>query len=142
MPFIASSRRVDEVSTHRHYHSLMRRLWLTILMAFALTLGGYANALAAQACPMEAPREAAAVASHDCCPDDETSQGGAPTEQSQKGMAGCVMGQACRTAPALTPSLAPIRLSSVTIPVSQPIVVNPAPARAPLSKHWRPPRLV
>jgi len=30
----------------------------------------------------------------------------------------------------------------VVIPVSQPVVVNPAPARAPLSKHWRPPRFV
>ncbi len=137
MPLMALFRRVDEVSTHRHYHGPMRRFWLTILMAFALVAGGYANALAAQACPMEAP----AAASHDCCPDGDRSQD-VPADQNQKGMAGCVMGQACRTAPALTPTLAPIRLASVVIPVSQPVVVNPAPARAPLSKHWRPPRFV
>jgi hypothetical protein len=115
----------------------MRRFWLTILMAFALTAGGYANAVAAQACPMEAP----AASAHDCCPDDNKSRD-VPADHSEKGMAGCVMGQACRTAPAVTPTLAPIQLSSVTIQVSPPVLVNPAPARAPLSQHWRPPRFV
>ncbi|KAF0183399.1 MAG: hypothetical protein FD124_1039 [Alphaproteobacteria bacterium] len=115
----------------------MRHFWLTVLLTVTLVAGGFANALAAQACSMQ-PQ---ATAAHDCCPDDDTSRQ-APVDPSSKDMEGCLMGQACRTAPAVTPTVAPILLSSVIIPVAQPMTGNPAPARAPLSEHWRPPRSV
>lgn len=115
----------------------MRRLWLTFLTAFALVATGYSSALAAEACQM---MQAAAVeTAHDCCP-DEGGQKDQP--QQQHDTDGCTMGMACRTAPAVAPTLAPIALSNATILMSQPVLSEPAKLSGPLQELFRPPRSI
>lgn len=120
----------------------MRRLWLTILLTVAVAAGGFANALAAQACPMQSAPHAQ-MAAHDCCPDGAGKQDdGQSQDHHQKSMAGCVLGQPCRTAPANTPSMAPIALSTAAIKVSQPPLGDVAQPGLTGTEFWRPPRTV
>jgi len=116
----------------------MRRLWLNLLTAFALSASGISTAMAAEACPM---LQAAAVeAAHDCCPDE----GGADKNQPQQqhDMDSCTMGMACRTAPAVAPTLAPMSLSNATILMAQPALSEPAKPSGPLQQLFRPPRTI
>jgi hypothetical protein len=82
----------------------------------------------------------AAAAAHDCCPD----AGGADKHQPQQqhDMDGCMMGMACRTAPVVAPTLAPIALTNATFLVSQPILSEPAIPSGPLQQLFRPPRSI
>lgn len=116
----------------------MRRLWLTFLTAFALAASGVSAAMAAEACPM---LQAAAVqAQHDCCPDEGSADQNRP--QQQHDMDGCMTGMACRTAPAVPPTLAPIALSNATILMWRPIVSERAKLSGPLQQLFRPPRTI
>lgn len=115
----------------------MRRPWLTLLTAFALAASGFSSATAAEACPMM--QAATAATAHDCCPD----QGGQKDQpQQQHDMDGCQMGMACRTAPAVAPTLAPIALSNATIRMSAPVASEPAKLSGPLQELFRPPRTI
>lgn len=116
----------------------MRRLWLSFLTAFALAASGISAAAAAQACPML--QAAAAQAAHDCCPDEAGGEQNQP--QQQRDMDGCMMGMACRIAPAVAPTLAPIALSNATILMSQPVLSEPANLSGPLQQLFRPPRTI
>lgn len=133
-PGASTGARVDALSTNLHYLNPMRRVWLTILLAFALTASGVANAMAAQDCPMQA---AATAAMHDCCPEDQqpSNPGQDPNE-----MDGCLMGMACRAAPAVAPALAPIALPLVSVRLTQPVASEPAQPSGPLQQLFRPPR--
>ncbi len=133
-PGASMGARVDALSTNLHYLNPMRRVWLTILLAFALTASGVANAMAAQDCPMQA---AATAAMHDCCPEDQR-----PSDpgQDQHDMDGCMMGMACRAGPVVAPSVAPIRLPTAAVSVSEPILSEPAKPSGPLQQLFRPPR--
>ncbi len=116
----------------------MRRPWLTLLTTFALAASGISAAFAAEACPM---LQAAAVAQaqHDCCPDE----GGDKNQpQQQHDMDSCTMGMACRTAPAVAPTLAPMSLSNATILMAQPALSEPAKPSGPLQQLFRPPRTI
>lgn len=116
----------------------MRRLWLTIVLTVVLAAGGFANALAAQACPMQsAPAQ---MAAHDCCPDGAGKQDDSQGQDHQKSMAGCVLGQSCRTAPAIAPSLAPVALPTAAIKMSQPRLGVLAALGLTSMEFWRPPR--
>ncbi|WP_135209755.1 hypothetical protein [Vitreimonas flagellata] len=126
--------RVDVLSTNLHYLNPMRRVWITILVAFALTASGVANAMAAQDCPMQS---AAGAAVHDCCPENQ--QPSKP-DQDQHDMDGCLMGMACRAGPVAGPFVAPVRLPIAVISVSEPIISEPAAPSGPLQQLFRPPR--
>jgi hypothetical protein len=128
--------RVDALSTNLHYLNPMRRVSLAILVAFALTASGVANAMAAQACPMQS---AANAPMHDCCPEDQqpSDQG-----QDQHDMDGCLMGMACRAGPVVAPSVAPIRLPTAAVSVSEPILGEPVKPSGPLQEFFRPPRTI
>lgn len=117
--------------------TLMRRFWITLLTAFALAASGVSTAMAVEDCPML--QAAAAEAEHDCCPDEG---GDDQPEQRQHDMDGCTMGMACRTAPAVAPTLAPIALSNATILMSAPQVSEPANLSGPLQQLFRPPRTI
>jgi len=114
----------------------VRHLLLTLLTAFALAASGLASASATFACPMA---EAAAQA-HDCCPDDGGADKNQPLEQHD--MDGCMMGMACRTAPAVAPSVAPIALTNATILATAPRLSEPAKLSGPLQQLFRPPRTI
>ena len=114
----------------------MRGLWLTLLTAVALAASGVSAAMAAEACPMMQAQ--AAQAQHDCCPDEGDKN--QPVEQ--HGMDGCMMGMACRTAPAVAPALAPISLPNATILMSSPSLREPAELSGPLQQLFRPPRTI
>lgn len=128
---------VDDLATNMHYLNRMRRMWLTVLTAFALVASGVANAQAAPLCPMQA---AASGAAHDCC-DDEGPMG-APNEDSSEKMTGCVVGMACRTAPAVAPALAPMRMPATALIISESILGEQAPPGGPLQELFRPPRTI
>jgi len=117
---------------------LMRRFWLTLLTAFALATSGVASAMAAEACPMQ--QAAAAQAAHDCCPDQGEDQKDVP--QQQHDMDGCLMGMACRAAPAVAPTFAPIALPEATILISAPLAQEPANLSVLLQQLFRPPRSI
>ncbi len=88
--------------------------------------------------------EAAALAddapAHDCCPDQDKPDDG--QDQSQHGMDGCLMGMACRTAPVVAPSVAPILLPAAALVLNAPILTAPAAANGPLQELFRPPRSI
>ncbi len=117
----------------------MRRLWLTFLTVFALAASGLASAMAAEACPMM--QATAAQAEHDCCPDEGGASKDQPQQQ-QHDMDGCMMGMACRTAPAVTPSPAPIALPNMAILLSGSVMREPAELSGPLQQLFRPPRSI
>lgn len=133
-------RSVDGFMAFSQYDDRMRRIWLTLLTAFALAASGASPAMA---CPMDAVASAAfaQASAHDCCPDGDRSdrrQG----KQTQDQMDGCLMGMACRTAPAVAPTLAPIAQPNATIPMSAPAMSEPANLSGPLQELFRPPRTV
>jgi hypothetical protein len=115
----------------------MHRFWLTILMALALATGGFANAQMAFACPMQTTT----VAVHDCCPDGSTHKQ-SPSDDGSKKMSGCFVGQACRSAPAVAPTMAPLRVSAIGIRMTRPLLDYSAPASGPLQELFRPPRSI
>ncbi|HCK85001.1 MAG TPA: hypothetical protein DHW63_10940 [Hyphomonadaceae bacterium] len=117
-----------------HYLNRMRRVWLTILIAFAVAASGVASATAAQDCPMRA-----AATAHDCCLDNN---GADQDHPQQHKMDGCLMGMACRTTPAVTPTLEPVRLTLTMISSSQPIMSDVAKPSGPLEELFRPPRTI
>jgi hypothetical protein len=117
----------------------MRRFCLTLLTAFALLAGGLSPAMAMSDCPMMA--EAAQVsAAHDCCPDEQKP----PSDQDQprRDRDGCMMGMACRTAPAVTPTIAPIALPVSALLLDAPVLEAPAAAAGLLQELFRPPRSI
>ncbi|PZO52813.1 MAG: hypothetical protein DCF16_08435 [Alphaproteobacteria bacterium] len=117
------------------YSGIVRHVLLTLLTAFALAASGLASA-SSFACPMAVEPAASA---HDCCP-DEGGDKNQPLEQHD--MDGCMMGMACRTAPAMASSVAPIALSSATIVTSAPVASEPANLSGPLQQLFRPPRTI
>lgn len=132
--------RVDELATCNHYTIRMRRLWLSVVMVIAFATGGVADALAWTDCPMLGRgAEQLTVSGHECCPDEGGSS--APDEQPSK-MGGCVMGPGCRTAPAMTPTVEPIR-TALPLPKSSGEIVSDTSvaSRAP-EEFWRPPRTI
>jgi len=116
---------------------LMRRLWLTLLTTLALAASGVSAALAAETCPMH--QAATAQAQHDCCPDIGGDQN---QPQQQHDMDGCMMGMACRTAPAVAPSVAPIGLPNATVLMSVSAISEAANVSGPLQQLFRPPRTI
>jgi hypothetical protein len=118
------------------YPQIVRHVLLTLLTAFALAASGLAPA-SAFACPMAVQ---AAAAAHDCCPDEGGGDKNQPLEQHD--MDGCMMGMACRTAPAMAPTFAPIALSNATILMAAPRVIEPAKLSGPLQQLFRPPRSI
>lgn len=116
----------------------MRRLWLTLLTAFALSASGVSAAMGGEACPML--QAAAAEANHDCCPDEGGGDKNQPQRQHE--MDGCMMGMSCRGAPAVAPSFAPIALSNATILLPALVAIEPAKASGPLQQLFRPPRTI
>ena len=117
----------------------MRRFWLTILTAFALLAGGLSPAMAMSDCPMIS--EAAQVsAAHDCCPDEQKPAGG--QDQQRHDMDGCMMGMACRTAPAVAPTVAPIERPVSALLLDAPVLDAPPAAAGPLEELFRPPRSI
>lgn len=117
------------------YRGIVRHVLLTLLTAFALAASGLAPA-SAFACPMAVE---AAAAAHDCCPDE----GGDKNQPAQQhDMDGCMMGMACRTAPAVAPSVAPISLSNATLLMARPVLSGPANLSGPLQQLFRPPRSI
>ncbi len=117
----------------------MRRFWLSVLMAFAFLAGGLSSAMAMSDCPMMA--EAAQVAAaHDCCPDEQKPAG--DQDEPRHDMDGCMMGMACRTVSAVTPTIAPIALPVSALLVDAPVLDAPAAATGPLQELFRPPRSI
>ena len=132
-------RLVDDFENRTEYSPHMRRFWLTILTAFAFLAGALSPAMAMADCPMLA--EAAQVsAAHDCCPDEQKPTG--DQDQPRHDMDGCMMGMACRTAPAVTPTVAPIALPVSTLLLDAPVLDAPAAAAGPLEELFRPPRSI
>ena len=83
---------------------------------------------------------AAGASAHDCCPDQDKPDDG--QGQQQHDMDGCLMGMACRTAPAVAPSVAPILLPAAALVLDAPILAAPAAANGPLQELFRPPRSI
>lgn len=116
---------------------VMRRVLFTLFLAFALGVGGVANAAAAQDCPMEQGQSAGGM--HDCC-DDE---GGAPVQGDEDSkMAGCAVGMSCRTVTAIAPLPSPNALLFATVPASFIELSQPPPPSGPLQELFRPPRAI
>lgn len=119
----------------------MRRFWFCLLVAAALASSGVASALAWTNCPLlERAAQHNAGSGHDCCPDERAP--GAPVQQPSKQMGNCIMGHACRAAPAMTPTVAPMPMAAPLILPHAPIISDTgAVARAP-DAFWRPPRTI
>jgi hypothetical protein len=128
--------RIDEMVRRAEYPEIVRHVLLTLLTAFALAASGLASA-SAFACPMAVEAVASA---HDCCPEEGGGDKNQPTQQND--MDGCMMGMACRTAPAVAPTVAPIALSNATILMSSPAAIEPAKPSGPLQQLFRPPRTI
>ncbi|MBX9745581.1 MAG: hypothetical protein K2X34_01685 [Hyphomonadaceae bacterium] len=120
------------------YGWLMRQVWLSALMVIALAASGVANAMSYVDCPLLAAAVGqASASSHDCCPDGAPT---APGDQAPAKMTGCFVGQACRTAPAITPSLAPLRIIAPALRTKVALITDPALASRAPDAFWRPPR--
>lgn len=125
---------VDAMLSFLHHIRIMRRIWLTLLVAFSLTVGGVASAWAAQACPY---KQAAAAGSHDCCPDQKPEP--QPSDHHGKSL-DCQLGQSCRTAQAVEPLQPVLTIARAEVVVAlSPRNQQPAPT-AISSGLWRPPR--
>jgi len=128
-----------------HDDPAMRRIWFTILTIAALTVSGIASAVAAQSCPMLN----AAASMQDCGSMDgmemrsskNAPQKHMPASDADK-MAGCYMGQACRSVPAITPTPASLRITPVAIQQLRLLIDTPAPATGAVRDCWRPPRSI
>jgi hypothetical protein len=126
------------MATLQQYSGIMARVWLALILAFALATGGVASAFAAE-CPME---QAQVVSVHDCCPDNAGGSHGQPQQDQRQRSDACLFGMACRTAPAMAPTFASIVLSQPGIRVAQPIASEPAKPSGPLQQLFRPPRTI
>lgn len=115
----------------------MRRVGLALITVFALVASGVSAAVAAQDCPMNRAAPVAASA-HDCCPDG--AQKPADPGQEDHESDSCTIGMPCRTAAAVTPSLAPVALPTVVLALGAPLLGEPAPPSGPLQELFRPPR--
>jgi len=94
----------------------MRQRWFTVLLVASLVVTGTASAWAAQACLYKA----APAASHDCCPQPPS----APDDTSDHGKKmDCRLGQACRSAPAVTPQL-PVFATAIARMFEQPLALD------------------
>jgi len=112
----------------------MRRLWFAILLVVSLAVSATASAWAAQACPF---KQAAAAASHDCCPDQKPEP--QPADHHDKSL-DCQLGQSCRTAQAVEPLQPVLTIARAEVVVAlAPRNQQPAPTAAS-SGLWRPPR--
>lgn len=111
----------------------MRRVLLTLLLAFAVAAGGLISASAAAACPMLVQ-----VAPHDCCPGDQepADDGGAPA----KGAMDCALMQLCRAAPAVETGTSDLAAPFSGAMTQAAPLIQPAPRLAPLVGVFRPPR--
>lgn len=122
------------------YDGAMRQLGLSMLMVIALAVSGVANAMSFADCPMASAQAAgAAVPGHDCCPDGAP---GAPGDETPTKMTGCFVGQACRTAPALVPKAAPLRVSAPPLQARLTLEWDPVLASRAPDAFWRPPRTI
>ena len=127
---------VDGKSPIPHDDSSMRRIWLTVLLAFSLAITGAANAWAAQACPYKAM-----PAMHDCCPDEGQAKQ-PPVDHGSKKAPDCHVGQVCRASVAVAPSLPSVKVAAVQ-PVSRALELADAGEQpSPMFAFWRPPRTV
>ncbi|HWA21925.1 MAG TPA: hypothetical protein VG735_05975 [Caulobacterales bacterium] len=126
------------MATLQHYPGIMARVWLTLILAFALATGGIASAFAAE-CPME---QAQVVSVHDCCPDSAGANRGQPQQNQKQKADACLFGMACRTAPAMAPTFASLMLSQPGLRIAQPIASEPAKPSGPLQQLFRPPRTI
>jgi hypothetical protein len=124
-----------------HDFKIMRRLWLTLLLALSVAFGAVASASAAQNCPFKT----APAATHDCCPD------GAPNaamgkmsdgDHHSKKPADCQLGQACRGAVAVAPSLPLLGSAPIERAAAAPILTVVQHVPAVSLAFWRPPRIV
>lgn len=120
------------------YHAVVRQVLLTLLLSFALGASGLASASAAFACPMATPTVAA---SHACCPDQGSTKGDRDNG-SRQGMMDCPFMQLCRTAPAIAPTVQPVRLVTSAPIVLSPPRTNGAPVAVPDDGLFRPPRTI
>jgi hypothetical protein len=114
----------------------MRRLWLTLLLAFSLAFGGAASAWAAQDCPYKQNPASA----HDCCPDDGPKDRSG--DQPSKKQMDCQLGQSCRASIAVAPSMPSLTVAMVN---RAHLARAPADADDPVAlsfSFWRPPRTV
>lgn len=123
----------------------MRRLWFTILTIVALAAGGFSAAMAAQSCPIL--NDVSSM--EDCGSMDSMAMNGVknapqkhlPTSKPDK-MAGCYLGQACRTVHVVTPALEPLRISHGVTMQPRVLIDTPAPATGAVRDFWRPPRSI
>jgi hypothetical protein len=128
---------IDGKSSIPHHNGQMRRLWLTLLLAFSLAFGGVASAWAAQDCPYNK----AAAGMHACCPDGQMQQKSNSGHPAKKA-ADCTVGQACRAAIAVAPTLPTLKVAAIS-PADPVIGMSDAGHRLPPSfSFWRPPRAV
>lgn len=111
---------------------LLARHLLTLLLAIALPIMGWASVAlpAAQPCPMQAMMQAGDHA--DCCADKATlGKTGQP----------CKMGQECQSGahalPDVVVSFVPVLNASPRVTLPEPFLAHSGPAGV-----WRPPRLV
>lgn len=118
------------------YPQIVRHVLLTLFVAFAVAASGLASA-SAFACPMAVE---AAAATHDCCPDEGGGGKNEPLEQHD--MDACMMGMACRIAPAVTPTLAPIAQPVSALLLDAPVMDAPPSTAGPLEELFRPPRSI
>jgi hypothetical protein len=116
----------------------MRQFGLSMLMVIALAASGVANAMSYVDCPMLAVAAGqVSASSHDCCPEGAPAT---PSDEAPAKMTGCLVGQACRSAPAITPSLAPLRVAAPALQTKVALITDPALASRAPDAFWRPPR--
>lgn len=115
----------------------MRRILLTLLLAFSLAFSATASAWAAQACPYK--QAAMSAAAHDCCPDRQTKP--EPIDHHGTTM-DCQLGQSCRASYAVEPIVP--ALTVVRVEIVEPAMLRDqqAPPQSVPSGLWRPPRTV
>lgn len=120
-----------------HHLGIMRRIWLTLLIAFSLAVGGVASASAAQNCPFRS----APAATHDCCPDNAMKKA-TDTDHHSKKTSDCLLGQACRASVAVAANLPVLKSTLVEGASPAPVASVAQPAPTVSFAFWRPPRTV
>ena len=82
----------------------------------------------------------ASASGHDCCSDGAAP--GVPDQQPSNQMGDCMMGQAWRTAPAMAPTVEPIRVAMPLVSTGGQIVSDTGVASRAPEEFWRPPRTI
>ncbi|MGD9967583.1 MAG: hypothetical protein AB7T59_13760 [Hyphomonadaceae bacterium] len=110
----------------------MRRVLLTLFLAFAVAAGGFITVSAAATCPILSQAPA-----HDCCPDQgPADDGDAPGKSAMD----CALMQLCRAAPAVATEAAdPSAPISIVMTEAAPLI-QAAPRLASVDGVFRPPR--